>query len=98
MANENLHELPVPPDAQEVGGHEVLRAFVVNGGLSVSLQRAFDEPHTWGVLLVDLARHVARIYAEEAEMSEEHALAQIREMLDAEWDRSTDSGSTEKIN
>lgn len=98
MANENLHELPVPPDAQEVGGHEVLRAFVVNGGLSVSLQRAFDEPHTWGVLLVDLARHVARIYAEEAEMSEEHALAQIREMLDAEWDRSTDSGTTDPVN
>jgi len=98
MANENLHELPVPPDAQEVGGHEVLRAFVVNGGLSVSLQRAFDEPHTWGVLLVDLARHVARIYAEEAEMSEEHALAQIREMLEAEWDRSTDPGTTDPVN
>ena len=49
MANENLHELPVPPDAQEAGGHEVLRAFVVDGGLSVSLQRSFDEPQTWGV-------------------------------------------------
>ena len=61
--NDGLSELPIPPDAQEVGGHEVLRAFVVNGGLSVSLQRALDEPHTWGVLLVDLAHHVARIYA-----------------------------------
>ena len=93
-----LHELPVPPDAQEVGGHEVLRAFVVNGGLSVSLQRAFDEPHIWGVLLVDLARHVARIYAEEAEMTEAHALAEIRRMFDAEWDRPTDPGTTDVVN
>lgn len=98
MANEDLHELPPPPDAQDVGGHEVLRAFVVNGGLSVSLQRAFDEPQTWGVLLVDLARHVARIYAEEADMTEAHALEEIRRMFDAEWDRSTDSGTTDKIN
>ena len=96
--NEDVHELPIPPDAQDVGGHEVLRAFVVNGGLSVSLQRAFDKPHTWGVLLVDLARHVARIYAEEAEMTEEHALEEIRRMFDAEWDRATDPGTTDKIN
>ncbi|HEY8580815.1 MAG TPA: DUF5076 domain-containing protein [Beijerinckiaceae bacterium] len=93
-----VHELPVPPDAQEVGGHEVLRAFVVQGGLSVSLQRAFDEPHVWGVLLVDLARHVARIYAEEADMTEEAALAEIRRMFDAEWDRAGDPGSSDAIN
>ncbi len=98
MANEAVNELPVPPDAQEVGGHEVLRAFVVDGGLSVSLQRAFDEPQTWGVLLVDLARHVARIYAEEAEMTEAQALSEIRRMFDAEWDRPTDAGATDAIN
>lgn len=92
------HELPIPPDAQQIGGHEVLRAFVVDGGLSVSLQRAFDEPHVWGVLLVDLARHVSRIYAEEAEMTEEHAMAEIRRMFDAEWDRPTDPGETDPIN
>ena len=67
-------------------------------GFRVSLQRAFDDPHTWGVLLVDLARHAARIYAEEAEMTEEHALEEIRRMFDAEWDRSTDPGLTDKIN
>ena len=98
MANENLHELPVPPDAQEAGGHEVLRAFVVDGGLSVSLQRAFDEPQTWGVLLVDLARHVARIYEEETDMSFEDAMREIRSMFEAEWDRSDDPGLSDQIN
>jgi len=41
---------------------------------------------------------VARIYAEEAEMTQEHALEEIRRMFDAEWDRSTDPGITDKIN
>ena len=98
MANDNLHELPIPPDAQEAGGHEVLRAFVVDGGLSVSLQRAFDEPQTWGVLLVDLARHVARIYEEETDMSFEDAMREIRSMFEAEWDRSDDPGLSDQIN
>ncbi len=98
MDKDNLHELPVPPDAQEAGGHEVLRAFVVDGGLSVSLQRAFDEAQTWGVLLVDLARHVARIYEEETDMSFEDAMREIRAMFEAEWDRSNDSGQSEPIN
>jgi hypothetical protein len=31
-------------------------------------------------------------------MTEEHALEEIRRMFDAEWDRSTDPGMTDKIN
>ena len=45
---------------------EILRASIVDGGVSVALRRSFDDPFTWGVLLVDLARHAARIYALEA--------------------------------
>jgi hypothetical protein len=98
MADPVLHQLAVPPDATEHGGHEVLRAFVVDGGLSVSLQRAFDDPGTWGVLLVDLARQVARVFAKEAAMSEDEALAAIRAMLEAEWDRPGDFGAHEALN
>ncbi len=88
MTDQILHQLSVPPDAETHGGHEVLRAFVVDGGLSVSLQRAFDEPAMWGVLLVDLARQVAGVFAKEGVMSAEEALAEIRHSLDTEWDRS----------
>jgi hypothetical protein len=35
--------LAVPPTALEHGGVEVLRAAVVQGGLHVSLRRAFDD-------------------------------------------------------
>ncbi len=93
-----FHELAAPPDALEKGGHEILRASVVDGGVSVTLRRSFDEAFTWGVLLVDLARHAARVYALETGMSEDEAFAAIREGLEAELDRPTDGGSTRSIN
>jgi len=98
MPRQPLNQLGVPPDAQELGGDEILRAFIVDRGLSVSIQRAFDEPSTWGVLLVDLARHVARIFSREAGLTEAEALRQIRAMFDAEWSRPTDLGKTSAIN
>ncbi len=94
MASPAFHALELPPDAVEKGGHEVLRASVVDGGLSVALRRSFDDPYTWGVLLVDLARHAARIYAMETGLSEQEALAQIREGMEAEINRPTDLGDT----
>ncbi|HVL73447.1 MAG TPA: DUF5076 domain-containing protein [Beijerinckiaceae bacterium] len=94
----DLEALSVPPDAEEKGGHEVLRAFIVDGGVSVALRRSFDEPFTWGVLLVDLARHAARIYALETDLSEEEALDEIRSGIAAELDRPTDPGATRAVN
>jgi hypothetical protein len=73
MAKPKFEALSLPPDAMEKGGVEILRASIVDGGVSVALRRSFDDPFTWGVLLVDLARHAARIYALEAGMSEDEA-------------------------
>jgi Domain of unknown function (DUF5076) len=98
MAEPKFEALSVPPDALEKGGHEVLRASIVDGGVSVALRRSFDDPFTWGILLVDLARHAARIYAMETEMSEDEALEQIRSGMEAELHRPTDRGSTQAIN
>lgn len=72
-----LKELTPPPDAREQGGVEVLRVFVVDRALSVALQRAFDDPGLWGMLLGDVARQVARIYARETEIDEAEALDRI---------------------
>ncbi len=73
---------------------EVLRAFVVDGGLSIAFQRAFEEPDMWGLLLVDVARHAARAYSRESEYTEEEALQRILDMFEAEIARPTDTGST----
>src|SRR3954462_10880592 len=83
------------PDAMgREEAQEVLRAFVVDGGLSIAFMRAFDEPDMWGLLLVDIARHAARAYARESELPEDEALHRIVDMFDAEIERPTDLGKT----
>jgi hypothetical protein len=89
--------LHVPPGALERGGVEVLRAAIVDGGLHVSLRRAFDDPQAWGMLIADVARHAARIFASETNLTEEQAVERIRSMFDAEMDAPTDRGSTSAI-
>ena len=88
-------EQPLPPDV--IGrddATEVLRTFVVDGGLSIAFTRAFEEPDMWGLLLVDIARHAARAYARESAYTEEEALARVVDMFESEIARPTDLGHT----
>jgi hypothetical protein len=88
-------EQPLPPDVMgRDDATEVLRAFVVDGGLSIAFTRAFEEPDMWGLLLVDIARHAARAYAKESAYTEDEALARVVEMFEAEIARPTDLGNT----
>jgi len=88
-------EQPLPPDViGREDAHEVLRAFVLDGGLSIAFTRAFEEPDIWGLLLVDVARHAARASARESDYTEEEALQRILDMFEAEIARPTDSGTT----
>jgi Domain of unknown function (DUF5076) len=98
MSDPKFEALGLPPDVLEKGGVEILRASVVDGAVSVALRRAFDDPFTWGVLFVDLARHAARVYAMETDLSEEDAMAAIAAGMRAEIDDPTDPGSTQAIN
>jgi len=51
------NELPIPGAAfGNAGAQELLRAWSVDGGLQMSLQRNFDDPAIWGLLLTDIAR------------------------------------------
>ena len=88
-------EQPLPPDVlARDDAVEILRVFVLDGGLSMAFQRAFEEPDMWGLLLVDLARHAARAYARESEYTEEDAMNRILDMFQAEIERPTDTGTT----
>ena len=85
----------MPPDVMSRDDAvEVLRAFVLDGGLSIAFTRAFEEPEMWGLLLVDIARHAARAYARESDYTEDQALTRIIEMFEAEIARPTDMGNT----
>jgi len=86
---------PLPPDVMgREDATEVLRAFVVDDGLSIAFMRAFEEPDMWGLLLVDVARHASRAYARESDYSEDEALRRIIDMFEAEIARPTDMGRT----
>jgi Domain of unknown function (DUF5076) len=88
-------EQPLPPDVMgRDDAVEVLRAFVVDGGLSIAFTRAFEEPDMWGLLLVDIARHAARAYARESGYTEDEALTRIVDMFEAEVARPTNLGDT----
>src|SRR6267378_3336301 len=89
--------LHIPPDALDRGGVEVLRVAVVDGGLHVSLRRAFDDPEAWGMLIADIARHVARIYAKETVMTEGQVLDRVRAIFESEMDAPSDPGTTSAI-
>jgi hypothetical protein len=57
-----------------------------------SLRRAFDDPEAWGMLIADITRHVARIYADK--FARTRRWERIRAMYDAEMDAPTDPGTT----
>ncbi len=92
-----FHALHIPPEALENGGLEVVRAVIVEGDLHISLRRAFDEPDSWGLLLADLSRHIARLFAAESSLTEEQALARVRAIYEAEMESPTDPGTTRAI-
>jgi hypothetical protein len=94
---DKVDAMPVPATASEKGGTEVLRAFVVEGQLHVALRRSFDEPEVWGLAIADIARHAARIFANETKLTERAALEKIRHMFDAELDSPTDLGATNRV-
>lgn len=88
--------LLAPPGAYDhPSSTEILRAWVTGNGLEVSLRSFWsDRPENWGILLVDLARHAARIYQDEDVCGFDKALASIKSAFEAEWEEPTDIGST----
>jgi hypothetical protein len=69
--------LPIPNDALDKGGVEMLRAGVVDEELFVTARRAFAEPAHWGYVLADITRRLAALYAAEGDFTEAKASAAI---------------------
>ena len=84
--------LEAPPMADQAEAREVLRIWASPGHpQQLTLRTTWQDPGAWGLVLVDIARHVARAYAREGH-SEQDALDRIRDLFDAEWDEPTDVG------
>jgi hypothetical protein len=85
-------ELPIPPAvANDPKAFEVARIWASRGSQHVSLgTEAWEDPAAWGLMLVDLARHVANGYEQAQGRDRNDVLLRIRAGFDAEWQSPTD--------
>lgn len=84
--------MEVPPIANSnPQAVEVLRVWAGPGlPQQVTLRTTWKDYGAWGLLLADVARHAAKAYANEGHNAAD-VLARIRQLLDAEFSKPTDS-------
>lgn len=92
------NELSIPPRAgTDDEAREVLRFWSARGRLHATVRAdAYRDPAAWGIVLADLARHVANAYALEGHARAD-ALARFRAGFDAEWGFSTTDAFADAI-
>lgn len=93
MFRKKPQELPIPPDAASAGNAtELARVWTDGEGAYVSVATGvFDEPGYWGIMLADLARHVANAYAQTEGRDPDEVVQRIKALFDAEWEAPTDT-------
>jgi hypothetical protein len=89
MSSENFKELPIPSEVlDQEWALELVRVWAAGGKQHITVAKnIWEDPANWGILLVDLAKHIAKSHSE---VSYDDALARIKEGFDAEWQAPTD--------
>src|SRR5262249_5108300 len=97
MAQSN--ELLIPDAAKnDPNSFELLRVWVANRGQHVSLRvGVWNDPAAWGIMLADLARHVANSYEQDVGLDRLQTLQRIKAAFDAEMTSPTDTPSGSEI-
>jgi hypothetical protein len=86
------NELVIPTEAElDADAGELLRAWVVKGALHCSIKPTiWPDPGNWGILLADVARHVARaIQLHDGRLPTE-TVARITQVFNVEIETPTD--------
>jgi Domain of unknown function (DUF5076) len=93
--NTQPKQLPIPgPAAKDPRAIEMLRVWAAGGKQHVSLATGlWDDPASWGIMLVDLAKHVANAYEQSRGLARNDVLRRIKEGFDAEWSSPMDTPS-----
>jgi hypothetical protein len=88
-----MRTLIAPPAAANAeSAVEVARVWVINQALQCSLDAGvWKDPAAWGIVLADMARHIANAHHEADGLSVSQTLQRIREGFEAEMDSPTDS-------
>jgi len=85
-------ELPIPgPAENDPKARELARIWESGDAMQMAIQPdLWDNPGTWGIVLVDLANLIAEAYDKSGQMESARALDLIRQIFDAEWNHPTD--------
>jgi Domain of unknown function (DUF5076) len=85
-------ELLIPPIAEaDPNAIEVVRVWVAKGALHVSINPfVWKDPEAWGIVLADLAGHLANAYQQEMGLDREETMRKITDLLVAELRNPTD--------
>lgn len=93
VATSKVQELKLPVEVtREPNSLEIARIWKTSGGQTVLLSPK-DEwgPEEWGLMLTDLARHVANSKNLNSGIDKEAFLAKVKVALDKEWSSPTDT-------
>lgn len=87
-----MKELPVPAVVRaDPMAKELIRVWAAAGKQHISIATGlWEDPASWGLALVDLARHIALAYAETLGRDAALTLERIKEGFDVEWKHPTD--------
>jgi hypothetical protein len=91
MAADKILELPAAAQ-RDKASFEVLRVWIAEQGQHVSIRSgAWEDPFAWGIVLADLARHIANAHQIQNEKLDKDAfLDRLLEGFEAEIDNPTD--------
>jgi hypothetical protein len=91
MAADKILELPAAAQ-RDKASFEVLRVWIAEQGQHVSIRSgAWEDPFAWGIVLADLARHIALSHEiQDSKVDKEAFLERLLEGFHAEIDNPTD--------
>jgi len=92
--------LAIPPAAEtDPQAVEIARIWAAGGKQHVSLKTGiWNDPTAWGLLLVDLAKHVANAYEQTEGRDRNEVLRRIKHGFDIEWESPTDEAKGKMTN
>lgn len=91
MASQKFLDIPIAAQ-RDKASFEVMRVFIAEQGQHVSIQSgAWEDPFAWGIVLADLARHIALAHQmQNSKIDPEAFLGRLLEGFQAEIDNPTD--------
>ena len=91
MASQKFLDIPAAAQRDKTS-FEVMRVFIAEQGQHVSIQSgAWEDPFAWGIVLADLARHIAHAHQmQNSKVDPEAFMERLLEGFQAEIDNPTD--------